>query len=374
MQDAIIIGAGPSGLAVAACLQQQGITPLVLEREATVGSAWHRHYDRLHLHTARETSHLPGLPFPDDWPRYVPRAQVVAYLDRYAAHFGIAPQFGAEVQRITRMGDMWQVAHSGGTDQARTVILATGFAQQPFNADWPGLDGFPGPVLHTRDYKNPNSLPGQRVLVVGFGNSGGEIAIDLAEAGRDVTMAVRSPVNILPKEVLGVPIASLGGVRKLFGYRVADMLFAPVLRLMIGDFTRYGLRKAAKGPNAQIIEDGRIPLIDIGTLDLIRRGQITVRPGLSRIDGATVQFTDGTRDDFDAILMATGYRVDLRPILGADHPGLDAHGRPVASGAQIADMLWAISYHAVPNGQLREIARQAPLIADQVAGAVRNPD
>lgn len=371
MHDVVVIGAGPAGLALGACLRAEGLDPLILEREACVGSAWRRHYDRLALHTDRDRSHLPFTPFPRDWPRYVPRAQVVEYLDAYAGRHGLAPRFGAEVTGLVRQDAGWRVALKGGEElEARQVILATGVSETPFRATWPGLDGFPGPVLHTRDYRRPDDLPGQRVLVVGFGNSGGELAIDLVEAGRDVEIAVRSPVNLLPKELLGRPIGNWDVLQKILPYRVADAITAPVLRWMLGDYSRYGLRKASKGPIAQIREDGRIPLIDLGTLDLMRAGRLRARPGIERVEGATVSFTDGTAGDYDAILLATGYSVDLRPLLGEMAGVLDGTGRPLRSGEELAPGLWFCSYHTVPNGQLREIARQAPVIARGVAAAV----
>lgn len=370
MEDVIVIGGGPSGLAVAACLKHQGVTPLILEREQSVGSAWRRHYDRLSLHTARGRSSLPLRPFPKDWPRYVPRAQVVEYLEDYADHFDLNTIFGAEVTEVTPEGGGWNLRHGKGSHQARAVVMATGFAETPRYGDWPGLDRFPGPILHTRFYKAPSDLPGRCVLVVGFGNSGSEIALDLVEDGREVTMAVRSPVNLLPKEILGVPTTSLGFLQTLLPYKVVDALNAPILRMILGDYTRYGLRKADKGPLAQIHEDGQIPMIDLGTLDHMRAGRIRVKPGLERLEGDEVVFVDGSRAAFDAILMATGYTVDLRPMLGR-HPALDEEGRPRESGAEVAPGLWTISYHAVPNGQLKEINIQSQKLAGEIGARLK---
>lgn len=223
MVHVVVIGAGPAGLAVAALLKERGMTATVLERSEAVGSAWRRHYDRLALHTDKARSHLPGLPFADRLPRYVPRAEVVNYLEAYAEHFGIAPAFGANITRLSREGNEWHITAEDGREwQADHVILATGMADHPARPDWPGLESFAGKTLHSRDYRRPGDLPGERVLVVGFGNSGGELAIDLAEAGRKVDLAVRSPVNILPKELLGRPIGNWDILRRLFPYKVAD--------------------------------------------------------------------------------------------------------------------------------------------------------
>ena len=205
--------------------------------------------------------------------------------------------------------------------------------------------------------------------MVGFGNSGGEIALDLAEHGRAVDLAVRSPVNLLPRELLGRPITSYDLLRRVMPYRWADAVTAPLLRLAVGDHARYGLRRATKGPLAQIVEDGTIPVIDIGALAAIREGRITVRPGLDGIDGPRVRFAGGAAAEYDAILLATGYRVDLRGLL-ADAPGvLDPEGRPLASGGEAAAPgLYLMGYNSVPNGQLRAIGAQARAIAADVAG------
>ncbi|MGH1356327.1 MAG: flavin-containing monooxygenase [Thalassovita sp.] len=367
MQDVVVIGAGPAGLALGACLKQQGLNPLILEREATVGSAWRRHYDRLHLHTDKKRSHLPMVPFPKDAPRYVPRQQVVTYLEEYADAFGLQPRVNCAVSHVTPMTGGWRVQTPQEVIETRVVIPATGVSQQPKYGTWPGIDGFPGPVLHSRDYRRPADLLGQRVLVIGFGNSGGEIAIDLVEAGKDVDMAVRGPLNLLPKELFGLPIGNFELLQKFLPYQIADRLTAPVLRAKLGDYAQYGLQKSSKGPIAQVREDGRIPLIDLGTLDLIKQGRITIRPGLERFDGAKVHFVDGTQGDYDAILMATGYGVDLRDMFPASPQVLDGEGRPRHSARQLAPGLWFCSYHTVPNGQLKEIALQAPQIVTQVA-------
>ena len=368
MEQAIVIGAGPAGLALAASLRAMGVTPVILDKENSIGSAWRRHYDRLHLDTDKKRSPLQMRCCPDDAPRYVPRDQVVAYLEDYADHFALSPQLNAEVTRADPIDRGWRVTLADGP-QIDTPVLppATGISECPTSRDWPALATSPGPILHTPDSPRPADLPGQRVLVVGFGNSGGEIAIDLAEDGRQVDLVVRSAVNLLPKELFGLPIGNFELLQKILPYRWADRITAPVLKLKIGDYGQYGLRKSPKGPITQIREDGRIPLIDLGTLALMKAGKIKSRPGLDRIDGATVTFTDGSSADYDAILMATGYRVDLRPLFG-DLPGvLDDAGCPHASARQLAPGLWFCSYHPVPNGQLREIALQAPRIAAEVA-------
>ncbi len=370
MSGAIVIGAGPAGLASAACLKQVGIEPLLLEKTAGVGAVWRQHYDCLHLHTDRGHSGLPGLPMPRAYPRYPARAQVVDYLERYANHFGLRPHFNATARRAVRENGAWRVETSIETFRAPVLVIATGFAAWPFRPVWPGEDRFGGDIRHSCDYRNPVPYAGKRVLVAGFGNSGGEIALDLAEAGISVALAVRSGVNIVPRDLLGIPILTVGILTSWIPPRLADFLNAPVMRLCVGSLERLGLKRAARGPLAAIRETGRVPLLDIGTVAKIRDGAIAVRPGVRTLDAGTVEFDDGRREPYDAIILATGFRPDLRPLLPDADGALDAVGMPRVSGAPTTvPGLYFCGFYISPAGQLREIGLEARRIATHIARA-----
>jgi len=369
VSDVVIIGAGPAGLACAAALKMRGRASVVLERQATVGPVWRRHYDRLHLHTPKYHSALPGMAMSESYPRYPSRDQVVAYLENYADRHGIAPVFGASVQQIRRT-QHWEVRTTDQLYRAANVIVATGFASFPNRADWPGLAGFPGAVIHSSDYRNPSSFRGQKVLVVGLGNSGGEIALDLADAGVTTVLSVRSPVNVIPRDILGIPAQSFAIAEQHLPPRLVDLVNGAISRLIMGDISRLGLARASKGPTTQIVEDKRIPLIDIGTLDRIRRGAIGVRKGVVRIDRSLVHFAAGNPDAFDAIVLATGFQPDLSPLLPDFTDLLDAAGVPKSSGATGGrGGLWFCGYDIVPTGHLRQIGRDALAIARVIAAA-----
>ncbi|MBK7860316.1 MAG: NAD(P)/FAD-dependent oxidoreductase [Archangiaceae bacterium] len=213
METVIVVGAGPAGLAVAGALKQRGVTATVLEAESEVGSAWRRHYRRLHLHTHKGGSSLPGLDFPAAFPRYPSRAQVVEYLELYQRTFGLAPSFG---ERVTNIEPGWKVTTSKRTLEARHVVVATGYTRVPLEPDFPGRSTFTGETLHSSRYVDGAGFAGKRVLVVGFGNSGGEIAIDLVEHGAQPTLSVRGPVNVIPRELLGLPILGVSAVMRMF--------------------------------------------------------------------------------------------------------------------------------------------------------------
>jgi cation diffusion facilitator CzcD-associated flavoprotein CzcO len=247
---------------------------------------------------------------------------------------------------------------------APVVVVATGIADAPYRPSWPGSDIYSGAVAHSSNYRNPEAYSGRRVLVIGFGNSGGEIALDLANSGVDVTLAVRSPVQIIPRDLLGFPILSWAILYRRLPARLVDFINAPVLRLALGDFEKLGLRRAAKGPRQMVEEDGRVPLIDIGTLAKIRDGSIKVRGGVDRFTADGVVFTDAGTEKFDAVILATGFRPDLRRLVPGVEGVFDTHGMPLVTGAATnVPGLYFCGQITVPTGQLREIGIEAQRIA-----------
>jgi indole-3-pyruvate monooxygenase len=369
-EEVIIVGAGPAGLAVAGCLKQRGIAALVLDAAGQVGSAWRTHYERLHLHTHKGGSALPGLPFPSDYPRYASRQQVVDYLESYARHFGIEPSFGEGATRIARNGAGWVVTTPKREIASRHVVIATGYTRVPLRPTWPGLDGFRGEVLHSSSYKNGSAWKGKRVLVVGLGNSGGEIAIDLHEHGAYPTIAVRSAVNVIPRELLGLPILLWGAMLRRISTKISDRMAAPLLALSIGDITKLGLRKKPYGAMEQIKRDGRIPLIDVGTLALVRQGHVKVAPGIQRFTETSAVFEDGSAQPFDALVLATGYRPGLEDFLPSARELCDEHGIPRSVG-EVSPGLHLCGFHLSTRGMLKEVGIEARKTARDIARALR---
>lgn len=355
--EVVVIGGGPAGLAVASCLAREGVPYLLLERGPTVAPGWRRHYDRLHLHTSRGYSGLPGLPMSDRLPRYPSRDQVVEYFDTYVSSLGLTPSLGVDVEHVSRGGSGWMVQTSHGAVLTRAVVLATGANGEPVLPTWPGMESFPGPVVHSSVYRNGSDLVEKQVLVVGFGNSGGEIALDLVEHGARPAVSVRSPVNIVPRDILGIPVLGIAIPLSRLPSRLADALIWPVLKLYYPSYSRLGLRKAARGPLSQIAASGRIPLLDIGTIRRIREGAIDVAPGVARIDANRVTFDDGSTGDFDAIILATGYRPSVPGGLGEPGVSMEADGR---SG------LYYCGFHIAATGMFREVGIEAVRIASQI--------
>jgi cation diffusion facilitator CzcD-associated flavoprotein CzcO len=370
--DVIIIGAGPAGLATATALKARGLNAAILEKSNAVGAVWRRHYDRLHLHTDRARSGLPGLAIPSAYGRYPSRARVVEYLETYAAKFALRPVFNAAVRAVRRDGRGWRAEAGENSQTAPVVVVATGLADYPHAPTWPGMETFDGPILHSSSYRNPAPFTGKRVLVVGFGASGGEIALDLSEAGVDVALAVRGPINVIPRELFGVPILAWGLTGRLFPARIADKINAPLLRFAIGSIEKLGLKRLPKGPLQSIEEDRRVPLIDIGMLDAIRDGRIKLRGDIASFAREGVDFEQSPAERFDAIILATGFRPDLRPLLPEARGVLNATGAPLVSGRATAES-GLFFCGAIPSalGQLRQIGVEAQGIADAVAREAR---
>jgi cation diffusion facilitator CzcD-associated flavoprotein CzcO len=368
--DVLVIGAGPAGLAAAACLIRHGARPQVIDQADSVASSWHAHYRRLHLHTVRRHSSLPYLPFPGEYPRYVPRQQVAEYLESYAREFGIAPAFGEEAVAITRQDGGWETLCRGGRRfRSRFVVVATGANKVPNLPSFPGQQAFGGRVLHSREYRDPAPFAGRRVLVVGMGNTGAEIALDLAEQGVDVALAVRSPINIVLRDVLGRPTQVTAMLLSRLPNAVADAIAIAFRKLTVGDLRRYGLRTPTHSPLRQLREEGRTPVIDVGTVAMIKRGAIAVRPGIDSFTTDGVRFSDGRAERYDAVIMATGYR----PALDALFPGVpvpvDANGMPPGiAGRGALDGVYFVGFDVrQPGGLLRTIGLQAMQVADEIA-------
>ncbi|WP_457151398.1 flavin-containing monooxygenase [Mesorhizobium sp. P5_C1] len=357
-----IIGAGPAGLAVAACLRQAGVDFVLLEKEAQAAPAWRRHYERVHLHTTKRYSSLPFVPFPRDYPRYVPRDLFADYLDAYAQRFDLRPRFGQTVRMITRQGRGWHVEATSGALHASHVVIASGYNAEPLMPGFAGAEAFRGQRLHSADYRNATPFAGQSVLIVGMGNTGAEIALDLVEGGARPTISVRGGVHIVPRELLGVPIQIVGMAARLMPQRINDALFPVILDLALGTLEKYGLKRPSQGMLQQIAVASRIPVIDVGTVAKIREGAIKVAPDIAEITEQGAHFADGKRREFDAIIFATGFRPGYARLL---QPGIQP-GRSGANGRASELGLYLIGFHNPVTGLLREISIEAGQIADDI--------
>ncbi|MBR7671917.1 flavin-containing monooxygenase [Streptomyces daliensis] len=367
-----VIGAGPGGLATAAALRARGISTVVLEKSDSVGASWRAHYDRLHLHTTRRWSSLPGLPIPRSYGRWVARDDLVRYLESYAEYHQIEVATGVEVDSLDRQGDQW-VLHANGGRRLTTpvVVVATGCNHTAHLPDWPGRESFEGELLHASRYRHAAPYAGKDVLVVGVGNTGAEIAVDLAEGGASrVRLAVRTPPHIVRRTTLGWPAQASAVLCRRLPTRLVDGIAAQLAKASVPDLSPYGLPRPTTGLYSRVRE-GAIPVQDVGLVKAVREGRVEPVAGVESLDGSKVQLTDGTTVTPDVVIAATGYRRGLEDLVG--HLGvLDARGRPVVHGRRTHPDAPGLHFTGFTNpisGMLREIARDADKIAKAISKA-----
>ena len=374
---AVVIGAGPAGLAAAAELNRAGIRAVVLDKASEVGSSWAHHYDRLHLHTTRRLSSLPGMPIPRSRGRWVARDDFRSYLARYAETQGLDVRLGTSVTSVDRLADgLWRVGCGAESIVTPLLVVATGYNHTPKLPDWPGSETFAGRIVHSSDYRSPAALGAASVLVVGPGNSGAEIAADLAGSGAKVWLAIRTPPNIVRREVLGVASQVLVLSVSPFPTRVGDRISGLLQRITVGDLSPFGLPRAPRGVFTQQERDDVTPTIDVGLIDEVRAGRVAVVPSVESIDGPAVTLADGEVLRPDTIVVATGYRRGLETLfghLGVVTPG----GRPSINADQQApglDGLYFLGYSNPLTGNIRQVGIDARAIARRAgkSAAVRS--
>ncbi|MBL1076374.1 NAD(P)/FAD-dependent oxidoreductase [Nocardia sp. 2] len=287
--DALVVGGGQSGLAAAYHLRRRGLTVALLEAGPEPVGSWPRYYDSLALFSPAKYSALPGLPFPGDPNRYPHRDEVVAYLRSAAQSLDADIRTGERVEDIGHDGH-WFTAHSatGSTFIAPRVVAATGSFRSPHVPALPGQDSFTGKILHASEYRSPTDFEGQRIIVVGAGNSAVQIAVELAEHA-SVTMASRSPVKFMSQRPLGRDVH--------FWFTVTGFDFLPVGPLL------------RNPPTEPVLDPGRYRAA-------LATGKPAARPMFTTLDGDSVIWADDTRTPADAIILATGYRPHLPYLAG----------------------------------------------------------
>jgi putative flavoprotein involved in K+ transport len=329
---AIVIGAGTAGLGVAAELGRRGVETLVLEREQHVGASWRQRYRDLRLNTNRRISGLPGARIPRHSGRWPARDDFVAYLDRYAKRSDLDIRFGCVAERIERRGAEWRVHSSGGPLLAPFVVVSTGHDRLPHLPPWPGIDGFGGELLHAADFQGAAGFAGKDILVVGLGTSGTEIATRLVGSAQRVRLAFRSSPNLMPAELLGIPITELARAFEKAPRRLTDRLGRLVGRRTVGDLSAQGLPPAPYGVATELIVKKMGPVVDRGFSSALKAGTVELVAAVESLERDAVRLRDGSRLQPDVVIAATGYRPGLERLVG----GLDVL-RPSGQPAVVDD-------------------------------------
>ena len=372
MSRLCVIGAGAAGISALQQAREAGHEVECFEKTDRVGGHWHTDYDALHLITSRDMTAFEGFPMPAHYPHFPRRDQVRSYLESYArehGHYDLV-HFGTEVLSVAPVptdGPVgsagWQVRTSRGDEGVFDgVLVANGHLWSPRVPDVPGT--FSGTQLHSSEYANVGDLSGTRVLVVGAGNSGCDLAVDVAQHRLEADIVIRKGVFFQPKTYFGVPRQEVPWLAQ-FAPDEVDLIARLMARLSIGENSAYpGLPM----PEADTLAGGPATVNDL-LLYWIHHGRVTVRPGIERFDGATVHFTDGTSRDYDSILWATGFDVRL-PFL-ADDVVTWRDGTPVRYAGGIlpegAEKLYFVGLIAPRGPQIPVYGVQAKLVNRMVA-------
>jgi cation diffusion facilitator CzcD-associated flavoprotein CzcO len=314
------------------------------------------------------------MPFPDDYPTYVPKDLLVRYYEDYARHFRIHPVFGKAVDDLERTGSTWVVTCTdGSTYPARAVIVAAGLNRVPFHPHFQDEEDYSGDLIHSHDYQHPGPYQGKKVLVVGMGNSGAEIALDLCEQGVQTAISVRGPVNIVPREILGRPTQVTALKLGKLPYWLGDRIGLVVRKLTVGDLPKYGIELPAISPARQLRETGQTPVIDLGTLDYVRSGELKIHPGINHFTNNGVVFTNGEEANFDVVILATGFRAQLNDWLMVDPTYFDERGLPKSPiGSGPYQGLYFLGYNNyAPGGGLGIIRQDAPKVVEHLVTELR---
>jgi putative flavoprotein involved in K+ transport len=365
----VVVGAGAAGLSAAAALKRWGYEAIVFDKDERIGGTWSRRYERLCLHTVRRFSGLAHYAIPSAYPRYVPKDLFAEYLQDYAARFGLSVRLGQAVRKVRPLdgSTLWELETGSGAWRARVVIIATGHYNERVLPRWPGMEDFRGRLLHSADYDSGARFAGRRTLVIGIGNSGAEIASDLVEQGAAyVAISVRTSPPIMPRDLFGVVPVQLFGIAltPVPAPRLLDRAGAVVRRIGVGDLRKYGLDKAAWGP----FTARRPAVIDVGFLRDLKRGRIRVRPDVSRFTPSGVVFIDGSEEDFDVVVAATGFETGLAQLL--DVPGtVGEDGQPRFRSAKPTAFpgLYFMGFDETVRGHLFEAKRESKRLARTVA-------
>jgi hypothetical protein len=369
-----VIGAGPAGLAAARALRARGLDYDQVERSSDVGGLWDINapgspmYESAHFISSKTLSGFPGFPMPDDLPDYPSHRQVLAYLRAFADAYRLRERmyFGVEVTRLSQGDDgTWTVRRSdGGSARYRGVLCCSGAQWTPNRPPVPG--SFSGQVMHSSEYRDLSQVRGQRVLVVGGGNSGCDIVVDAGRVAARAVISMRRGYWIIPKHIFGMPADVFAEGGPTLPAWVQQKVFGAVLRLLFGSPEKLGLQR----PDHKLFETH--PLLNSSLPLSIQHGDVTARPGIATTAGPTVTFTDGTSEDFDLMILATGYRhsAPYAPGYFGDGPHPDLY---LTSFSRQYPGLFGVSFIETNSGAYRHFDAAGQMIASYLDDQDRRP-
>lgn len=317
--DVIVVGAGPSGLILAKQFAAKGVNFQVFERNADVGGIWNIDapnspmYESAHFISSRTLSAFPDFPMPEHYPDYPSHAQLFEYIKSFADEYNLRQhiRFNTGVKHAQQDKDgNWTVElEQGDTITAKYLVCANGVTWEPNTVSWDG--DFHGEVRHSVTYRSPTEFKGKRVMIVGAGNSGVDIACDAAFAADQAFLSVRRGYHFIPKHIMGKPADVFAEEGPKLPFVLKQKIFGALLRVINGDMTRYGLPK----PDHKVFQTH--PIMNTQILHYLGHGDCIAKGDVERLDGDEVVFVDGSRERVDLIITATGYHHNV-PFLDAN--------------------------------------------------------
>jgi cation diffusion facilitator CzcD-associated flavoprotein CzcO len=370
-----VIGAGPAGLLAARALTNARIPYDQFEKQADVGGLWDIDapgtplYESAHLITSKGQSALPGYPMPDDFPTYPRHDRMLAYLRAFARDHQLYPKirFETAVERAEKAGEDWMVRTDDGEERTYAgLFVCSGIHWRPSLPHYPG--SFDGEAIHSVDYRSPEQFRGRRVLVVGGGNSGCDLACDAAIHADRALLSLRRGYHFVPKLIGGMPSDHFAESSRL-PIRLQRLFFELVLRLAVGDPRRYGLPT----PDHRVLESN--PIMNTRVLHHLSHGDLEVRPDVDALDGSRVRFVDGSAAEVDLVVWATGYDADF-PFLDRELFEWGPRFPDLFLGAfhRQEDTLCLLGLTQTAGGSFDFFARHADMMCNFILDRQQNPE
>ena len=372
----LIVGAGPSGLATALAFRDAGVPFDVAERHRDVGGLWDLEnpgtpmYETAHFISSKTQSAFDGFPMPESYPDYPPQRLILEYIRAFADAHDLRRhiELSSEVSEASPvLGGGWEVKVGGERRRYRGVVAAVGHNWDPIMPAYPGR--FSGSVYHSVEYRSPTEFEGKRVLIVGGGNSGCDIACDAATRASRAMLSLRRGYHFLPKHIFGKPTDAFFRSGPHLSATIAQPLLTGLLRMLVGDLRRYGL----PAPDHRVLETH--PIMNTQILHFLAHGDVTAKPDIARLDGRRVHFTDGSAEEVDLIVWATGYRASIpflaRALPHRDGTGPDLFATFIPPG--VPD-LFVVGHFEADGGAYPLVSKQAALIALVARAHAHSPD
>ena len=372
----LIVGAGPSGLAAARALRAARVPFDVVERHRDVGGIWDLEnaetpmYESAHFISSKTLSAFDDFPMPAAYPDYPSQPLILDYIRAFADRFDLRPhiEFGTGVRRATPDTDgSWEVELGNGDRRRyRGVIAAVGHNWEPIIPTYPG--SFAGDAYHSVRYRSPSEFDGKRVLIVGGGNSACDIACDAATRARRTIISMRRGYHFLPKHVFGKPTDAFFRSGPHLSPMIAQPLLSTLLKFLVGDLRRFGL----PAPDHKVLESH--PIMNTQILHFLAHGGIAAKPDIVRLDGRRVQFADGTAEEVDLVIWATGYHATI-PFLTHEHAAPDKVGPELFAALFVPRLpnLYVLGHFESDGGAYPLVSKQAELVALLARSDADNP-